>query len=271
MHEKRPGYYAVIPAEVRYDDQLQANAKLLYGEISALLNEEGYCFASNAYFAQLYEVTERAISGWISKLQKRGYIAVTLETSDDDQVSNRKIRLSVSVPDGQGVEKIFHPPRKDFPGGVEENFQDTNISNTSINKENKKESPPALPETPPTEDAKPRRRREVPKLGEDEIEVLFIAWIREVSQDGWSNKMRNDLYRAIRLFLQQRIASGKPMQTQPSVTALCNKLMRYSDGNVSVMIDMLETAAACNWRSVFKPKAGPASTPAQPQEEKRWL
>ena len=67
-------YYAIIPANVRYDTDLKANAKLLYGEITALCNEKGYCWASNSYFAELYKVSNETISRWISQLIKKGYL-----------------------------------------------------------------------------------------------------------------------------------------------------------------------------------------------------
>lgn len=70
----QPNYFAVIPAEVRYDTELSAGAKLLYGEISALCNKEGFCWATNAYFSQLYQATPRTISRHISQLVERGHL-----------------------------------------------------------------------------------------------------------------------------------------------------------------------------------------------------
>ena len=62
---EQPNYYAILPAFVRYDKDLPANARLLYGELTALTNKKGYCFASNNYFAPLYGVTTQEISKWI--------------------------------------------------------------------------------------------------------------------------------------------------------------------------------------------------------------
>ena len=54
LANEKPNYYAVVPANVRYSRDLSSTAKLIYGEIAALANKEGYCFASNAYFASLF-------------------------------------------------------------------------------------------------------------------------------------------------------------------------------------------------------------------------
>lgn len=86
-------YYAIIPANVRYDRELPPNAKLLYGEITALSNEKGYCWASNSYFAELYKVHNNSISRLISQLEKKNYIKVEL-ILEGKQVKERHLHIN---------------------------------------------------------------------------------------------------------------------------------------------------------------------------------
>ena len=87
-----PNYYAIIPANVRYAD-LKPNAKLLYGEITALSNKHGFCFASNKYFAELYKVNKNTISSWISDLKNYGFVTVKIERNVDNQITKRCIGI----------------------------------------------------------------------------------------------------------------------------------------------------------------------------------
>ena len=80
MDIDKPSYYAIITAPVRYDQSLPPNAKLLYGEITALTHKDGYCWASNSYFSKLYNVHEKTISLWINKLKSSGHINCVIET-----------------------------------------------------------------------------------------------------------------------------------------------------------------------------------------------
>lgn len=117
-------YYAIIPANVRYDKDLSPNAKLLYGEITALSNEQGYCWATNSYFANLYNVTNRAISRWIAQLMEKGYISsVVTYKNGTKEIDSRKLYIG-NIP----IDKNVHTP-------IDKNVQDnnTNINNTNIN------------------------------------------------------------------------------------------------------------------------------------------
>ena len=87
-----PSYYAIIPAEVRYSN-INPSAKLLYGEITALCNQRGYCWATNSYFSELYGVTKNTISTWISELKKRNFISVEVIRNEKRQVVKRKIGI----------------------------------------------------------------------------------------------------------------------------------------------------------------------------------
>ena len=121
-------YYAIIPSNVRYHEKLTANAKLLFGEITALTNERGYCWASNEYFANLYNVSKRTITTWISQLEKEGFISLEYDIDKETKnVNQRKITL----------ENNFVGYGNNLRGGMEENFQ--NIININNNINNTKE------------------------------------------------------------------------------------------------------------------------------------
>lgn len=89
--KRSPTYYAVIPASVRYS-KLKPNAKLLYGEITALSNKEGYCFATNRYFADLYGVTKNTVSLWVSQLNKLGFVSIEL-IKKGEQITERRLGI----------------------------------------------------------------------------------------------------------------------------------------------------------------------------------
>jgi hypothetical protein len=123
------GYYAIIPANVRYDDSLTPNAKLLYGEITALCNERGYCWATNGYFAELYNVSKVSVSKWIGNLKDSGYISIEMEQDGGSkQILNRYIRL-VNDP----IKENLNTPQRKVNGGIKEKFKDNNTVNTTSN------------------------------------------------------------------------------------------------------------------------------------------
>lgn len=71
---ENPTYFSILTANVRYDNRLSELQKIFYSEITALTNKTGECWASNSYFAKLYQVSETWVSLSIKKLVEYGYI-----------------------------------------------------------------------------------------------------------------------------------------------------------------------------------------------------
>ena len=95
MSDEKKSYYAIIPANVRYDKRLMPNSKLLYGEITALCNEKGYCWAGNEYFANLYGVSKETISRWIGKLIEFGYLKREIVFKEGtNEIANRYLQIN---------------------------------------------------------------------------------------------------------------------------------------------------------------------------------
>lgn len=95
--EIKANYYAIIPAEVRYCKDLPPNAKLLYGEITALASTDKGCFARNKYFADLYGVSVRTIQGWIELLEDKGFIERTSSRMSDTGLRAIKLKQMPSI------------------------------------------------------------------------------------------------------------------------------------------------------------------------------
>lgn len=93
MANENPNYYAIIPASVRYNEELSFLEKFLYCEFTALSNLNGYCIAKNKYFAELYDKDEKTISRAISRLEELGFIRLEYEKTGA-RVTNRRIYLT---------------------------------------------------------------------------------------------------------------------------------------------------------------------------------
>jgi len=119
---KQPNYYAIISAEVRYDKNITANAKLLYAEITALLNMNGECFATNKYFSNLYGKSVVTISKWIGELISNGYISSFYSYKEGTKEIDRRY---LSILKG-GI-------KENDKGGIKEKFKGINNNITYSN------------------------------------------------------------------------------------------------------------------------------------------
>ena len=125
---EKPNYYSYIPAHVRYAD-ITPNAKLLYAEITALLQMNGVCFASNNYFSKLYGKNKITISRWISELKRNGFIKVSFTYKEgSNEIANRYIQIcyeGISKNDKEVLTKMLK--------------NNNTINNNNITYSNKKE------------------------------------------------------------------------------------------------------------------------------------
>src|SRR5699024_458815 len=95
--------------------------------------KNGYCFASNAYFAKTYGVSTVSISTWISNLVKYGYLSRTYDYKDNTKKIERR-RLYVKADFMAYKSRLNDPHKGDFKEGIKGDFKDNNINMNNINK-----------------------------------------------------------------------------------------------------------------------------------------
>lgn len=231
---ERPGYYAVIPAVVRYDQNIPANAKLIYGEVSALIGPEGFCYASNAFLAGNYGFTEEAVSRMITKLIKAGYIIRELDTDASGQIIRRRLYLKVSAPDGRGIDQKINTPQPKNQEGIDQKIKENNLSNTntlSQGRGRKKSSPDELDDVQMQSLLATKATALAAKLNftpeqRDQVKELAVKW-----------------------YSPRTVTSGSlPIHTELSVNRLFSKLEKGK--TAGRIIDAMEEAMSRGWTSI---------------------
>lgn len=190
-------YYAIIPANVRYDKELSPNAKLLYGEITALCNERGYCWASNNYFSELYQVSKVSISKWINQLVSKGYLTSDLQYKEGTkEILNRYIRI------------VNDPIKEKLNTPIKEKLKDNNTSfNTTSN--NTKEIYIQYAEFVKMKES------EYSKLVEEHGEPLTLKMIQVLDNyKGANGKKYKSDYRAILNWVVDKVKGEKNERTK---------------------------------------------------------
>ena len=76
---QQPSFWAVLPAKIRYDKEIDFTSKVIFAEITALSNMWGYCSAGNQYFADRFGLSVTQISRIVAKLIDRHYIRSVIE------------------------------------------------------------------------------------------------------------------------------------------------------------------------------------------------
>ena len=229
MEEKNtPNYFGILPANVRYDKKLKPMEKILYTEITALANSKGYCFATNSYFANLYDVHKNTAGTWINNLEKLGYIKskIIYETGTKN-VKERQ--LFIVTPINEKIDtyqqkdcdpinkKIDTPINEKIGTPINEIIEDNNtrINNTSSNKKkiNKKEN----------------------------VEIIKIKSVYE----------SKEFEKAFYDFIDMRVEIKK-VPTKRAMEMIIKKLEKVD--NEELAIKMLERSIINNWQDVFEIK-----------------
>jgi len=216
---ENPNYYGILPANVRYAKNVCSSAKLLFTELSALTNKEGYCFASNSYFAKLYDVSEKSISNWIKELDEAGFIKS--EVTKNNSGTYRKIFLTDVNNFPTGQKKTSIGGEKKTSNGLEKNFHtkeyyNNNNININTNKENNA------------------------KANKDEIEI-----------DVFPFNFSFNLIEAINRFFVYRKEIKKPLKNISKLTKIKEFEKQVAEHGESAVIQSIETAISNGYQGTF--------------------
>lgn len=111
-------FFLNVPAKVAHDDRLHDKAKLLFGEIFAMLNVTGGFYMSNKELGKRLNCSPRRVRDMVNELRDTGYIQCRFEKDEAGSISKRWIELQPGVNFLGGMEEDFPGVGKQIsPGG----------------------------------------------------------------------------------------------------------------------------------------------------------
>lgn len=84
---------------VRYNNKLSSGARLLFTEIVKLSSQQGYCWASNKRFSEIFDISKATVQRYITELKKQNLIVIDFEYQGNCKaVGKRKIVVKLPMP-----------------------------------------------------------------------------------------------------------------------------------------------------------------------------
>lgn len=201
----------------------------MFGEITALCNDKGYCWASNSYFEQLYGVSKQTIINWINSLKKGGYIKTKIEyESNSKTVKQRTIYICDAQVTSKKI-KCASPSKENFSSLVKENCHPSKESLTTPGKENFTDNNTVINNT----NNITVNKKEIYKEKDNPIESIEDS----------------DLKKAYREFIKMRKQMKSPM-TDRAIALLINKLDKMTTDK-EMQISILNQSILNGWKSVY--------------------
>lgn len=99
-------YYLII-ADVFDNTSISNNAKLLYALINNLVNNKGYCYASNEYLALRLDVKVRQIQNLLKQLCDNNYIEIKYSEQHKREIYIKEQEKEKNNKTKKNIEKLL--------------------------------------------------------------------------------------------------------------------------------------------------------------------
>lgn len=112
-------WFAPLPASVLLSKTLTDKQKLLIALIANLMNERGYCFASNKYLGECLDCSESTIKDHLKKLEEVGILGRIIRLKPNGDFDFRSLVINLEIPNIPQpektttlAEKLANPPAR---------------------------------------------------------------------------------------------------------------------------------------------------------------